>query len=86
MKAKIGHALTVKSASSSSDHPKLYGELSSWFHLVTRPEDYVEEATYYFGLFPRRTWLRLLREVGFQAKIVHDPWKREVFIGVKPKR
>jgi len=28
------------------DIPKLYGELSSWFHLLTRPEDYVEEAEF----------------------------------------
>jgi methyltransferase family protein len=27
--------------------PKLYGELASWFHLLTAPEEYVEEADLY---------------------------------------
>ena len=26
--------------------PPLYGELAPWFHLLTRPEDYAEEAAY----------------------------------------
>ena len=29
-----------------SESPKLYGELASWFHLLTRPEDYAEEAEF----------------------------------------
>jgi SAM-dependent methyltransferase len=28
------------------DAPKLYTELASWFHLMTRPEDYAEEADF----------------------------------------
>ena len=36
-----------------------------------------------FGIFPRETWLRLLREVGFEPRAVPDPWGREVFIGRK---
>ena len=36
-----------------------------------------------FGIFPRETWLRLLREVGFEPRAVPDPWDREVFIGRK---
>jgi SAM-dependent methyltransferase len=28
-------------------HPLLYGELASWFHVLTPPEDYAVEAAYY---------------------------------------
>jgi len=28
-------------------HPKLYHELAPWFHLVTAPQDYEEEAAFY---------------------------------------
>jgi SAM-dependent methyltransferase len=30
----------------ASDLPKLYGELASWFHLLSSPSDYVEEAEF----------------------------------------
>ena len=30
-----------------SESPKLYRELADWFHLLTRPEDYAEEAAFY---------------------------------------
>ena len=40
------------------------------------------------GLFPRATWLRLLEEVGFEAKVVEDASndgeRSEVFLGRKP--
>jgi SAM-dependent methyltransferase len=40
------------------------------------------------GVFPRATWLRLLEEVGFEAKAVEDPStggeRSEVFLGHKP--
>jgi SAM-dependent methyltransferase len=36
-----------------------------------------------FGIFPRDTWLRLLRAVGFEPRAVPDPWGREVFISRK---
>jgi SAM-dependent methyltransferase len=39
--------------------------------------------THVFGIFPRDTWLRLLRGAGFDARSVADPWGREVFIGRK---
>ena len=35
----------------TDDLPRLYTELASWFHLLTAPEDYAEEAAFY-----RRTW------------------------------
>ena len=31
---------------SVSEPPKLYGELASWFHLLTAPSDYAEEAEF----------------------------------------
>ncbi len=44
---------------------KLYSDLAPWFHLLTRPDDYAEEAEFYRGLilkhctFPPRTLLEL---------------------------
>jgi SAM-dependent methyltransferase len=40
--------------------------------------------THVFGIFPRQTWLDLLREIGFEARCVADPWGREVFVGRRP--
>ncbi len=37
------------------------------------------------GLFPRATWLDLLREVGFEASTVVDRWERDVFVGVRAR-
>ncbi len=31
----------------ASSQPLLYGELARWFHLLTPPEDYADEAAYY---------------------------------------
>src|SRR5215470_8632637 len=31
---------------SVSDLPKLYGELASWFHLLSSPSDYAEESEF----------------------------------------
>jgi len=40
------------------------------------------------GVFPRATWLRLLQDVGFEARAVEDPStggeRSEVFLGHKP--
>ena len=47
------------------ENPKLYGELASWFHLLTAPADYAEEAGLYRRLLteaaggPVRTVLEL---------------------------
>jgi len=40
--------------------------------------------THVFGIFPRDTWVRLLRDAGFEPRAVADPWGREVFITTKP--
>src|SRR5438094_2690711 len=50
---------------SVSDFPKLYGELASWFHLLSSPPDYAEEADFACkllmepGTAPPRTVLEL---------------------------
>jgi hypothetical protein len=36
------------------------------------------------GVFPRGTWLDLLRAAGFEPSVTTDPWERDVFIGVRP--
>jgi trans-aconitate methyltransferase len=40
------------------------------------------------GVFPRATWLQLLRDVGFEARVIEDPStdgeRTEVFLGHKP--
>ena len=36
------------------------------------------------GLFPRATWLQLLRAAGFEPSVTTDPWDHDVFIGVRP--
>jgi SAM-dependent methyltransferase len=36
------------------------------------------------GLFPRATWLALLREAGFEPQSVGDRWGRELFVGRRP--
>ncbi len=41
----------------------------------------VEHDQHILGLFPRDEWLHLLREVGFEAHFVIDPFDRHVFVG-----
>jgi SAM-dependent methyltransferase len=49
----------------NADQPRLYGELAGWFHLLTAPEDYAEEADFFRRLLletcdePPRTLLEL---------------------------
>jgi SAM-dependent methyltransferase len=44
----------------------------------------VEHDQHRCGLFPRAEWLRLLAQVGFQPKIVRDPYERDIFVARKP--
>ena len=44
----------------------------------------VEHDRHVCGLFARAEWLRLLAEAGFAARVVVDPYERELFIGKKP--
>ena len=41
----------------------------------------VEHDCHVFGLFSRDDWKRLLAAVGFDSRIVVDPYGREIFIG-----
>lgn len=45
----------------------------------------VEHEQHTCGVFPRATWLQLLREGGFQAEIVRDNYERDIFVATKPK-
>jgi len=47
---------------------------------------WVEHDRHIGGLFGRADWLRLVEEVGFQAKVVSDSYGREIFVGIKRKR
>jgi hypothetical protein len=37
------------------------------------------------GLFPRATWLSLMRDAGFEASSVRDRSGRDQFVGVLPR-
>lgn len=37
------------------------------------------------GLFARADWLAWLGQTGFEARIVVDPYERELFVGIKPE-
>jgi len=39
----------------TADGPKLYNELAGWYHLLTAPEDYEEEAAFYSNLLREAT-------------------------------
>lgn len=44
----------------------------------------IEHDRHIEGLFARADWLKWLGETGFEARIVVDPYERELFVGVKP--
>ena len=61
-----GYTEPVPEASAEPDpSPKLYGDLAGWFHLLTAPAEYAEEAAFYSGQLieacdrPPRTVLEL---------------------------
>jgi SAM-dependent methyltransferase len=67
------------------DHDPAPGETTFFtdFAYLLREGDHVwvEHDRHEFGLFPRATWMRLLREVGFQnPTLIPDPWEREIFV------
>ncbi len=35
------------------------------------------------GLFPRADWLDWLQQAGFDMRVVHDPWDRDLFLGTR---
>ena len=62
------------------DAPRLYGELADWYHLLTGPDEYGEEASYYWSVFldalgePPRTLL----ELGSGGGCMASHYKRHV--------
>ena len=44
----------------------------------------VEHDMHTCGLFPRAEWLRLLRDVGFEADIIRDEYERDLFLARRP--
>jgi SAM-dependent methyltransferase len=44
----------------------------------------VEHDRHVMGLFPRATWTRLLRRVGFRPEVLRDDYDRDVFVAVRP--
>jgi hypothetical protein len=56
------------------------------FSILLREGDQparMEHESHIFGLFPRLDWMRLLRENGFEGRIVHTPSGREVFSALR---
>jgi len=45
----------------------------------------VEHDTHVMGLFSRGEWLKLLSVTGFEARVLEDPYQREVFVAVAAK-
>jgi len=43
----------------------------------------VDHETHVLGLFSRDQWLLGLRDAGFDARMIEDPYEREVFVGVR---
>lgn len=62
----------------STTLPRLYTELASWFHLLTAPADYAEEAEFYRRLFAdaAATPLRTLLELGSGGGNMASHYKR----------
>jgi SAM-dependent methyltransferase len=53
------------------------------FAILLRERDgsiRMEQDRHTIGCFPRETWLRMLRQSGFDAEIVPDSWGRENFL------
>jgi hypothetical protein len=76
----------------------MYGELASWWPLLSAPSDYAEEAAFSVnvehdrhveGLFPRARWPRALAAVGYLPSVVlleHSELDQpiDVFVGRRP--
>src|SRR5690606_8937282 len=45
---------------------------------------HVEHEQHFIGLFPHEEWMRMLREVGFEADSVRDTYERDIFLARKP--
>jgi hypothetical protein len=58
-----------------SVRPLMYRELAGWFHLLTPPGDYRDEAM---------AVLRLLADAGFEARRVVGAEGLDIFMGTHP--
>jgi trans-aconitate methyltransferase len=43
----------------------------------------VEHDTHLHGLFSREEWFTWMHKVGFETRMIEDPYEREVFVGVR---
>ena len=61
--------------------------ITNYTFVLRQANGSVETAheTHRLGLFARDTWLRLLREVGFEPHVVSDPWRAVMFVAIRPK-
>ncbi|HEU4885586.1 MAG TPA: class I SAM-dependent methyltransferase [Longimicrobium sp.] len=77
-------------SSSSTDVPKLYGDLASWWPLMSSPDDYEEEAAFYQKLLldacarPPRTMLELGSGGGNNASHMKAGFDEVVLVDVSP--
>jgi hypothetical protein len=60
--------------------PRLYAELAAWFHLLTAPEEYADEAELYLRTFAEAAGAppRTLLELGSGGGNVASHYKRQV--------
>lgn len=56
--------------------PRLYTEFTSWWPLISTPQDFAEESQ-----FSWQTWLNLLDQAGFEAEQHTDDHGHGVFVG-----
>lgn len=69
--------------------PRLYTDLADWFHLLTSPADYAEEAEFYFQLAARllesipKTWLEMGSGGGNMASH-YNSWVTPVLSDLSP--
>ncbi|HEY7296158.1 MAG TPA: class I SAM-dependent methyltransferase [Dehalococcoidia bacterium] len=64
----------------SDSLPRLYGDLASWFHLLSPPEEYAEEAEFYWRVLCEAAAVppRTLLELGAGAGCNASHYKRHV--------
>jgi len=64
----------------SDELPRLYTELADWFHLLTAPADYAEEAAFFLRLFTQAGGAptRTLLELGSGGGNMASHYKRDV--------
>src|SRR5262249_17762816 len=46
-----GRHIIIRAVVDAEDAPQLYAVLAPWYHLLTAPDEYVEEAAFFLGLF-----------------------------------